>query len=386
MRRDRAVNEKDKASLGRWDAALSWYSKLRAADEKELTSEVGRDWEAWYADADNRRVFDRVSLLLSQRDRYRARPRPSQGELEEDGYDLSVPIAEYLGAHRPEETERERSSAGRRWWLSTGVAVLAAIVVLFALSPMRLWLTGDTNRPTPYQTGIGELKDVHLSDGSSITLGGQTKLLVTFSQQRRSVELIEGQAWFTVAHNLRWPFVVAAGDGTITAVGTAFLVTRDSDRVVVTVTEGVVEVSARPTSKISSGLDHAALGTPALAPIQVSRGEELAFRDNGALSHIKHADTQAAIAWTHGRLTFDDQPLRYVIETVDRYSSRRIVVSPSAGGLRFTGIVFDSEIDDWLQSLEGIFPVTIREQGNAVRIEMRPSTPETHELPRTTRP
>jgi transmembrane sensor len=386
MRRERAVNEKDKASLGQWDAALSWYSKLRAADERELTSEAGRDWEAWYADAENRRVFDRVSLLLSERDRYRARARPSKAELEEDGYDLSAPIAEYLGTHRPSQTERKGSSAGRSWWLATGAAVLAAILVLFVLSPMRLWFSDGTDRPTPYQTGIGELKDVHLSDGSSITLGGQTKLLVTFLQQRRSVELIEGQAWFTVAHNSHWPFVVAAGDGTITAVGTAFLVTRDSDRVVVTVTEGVVEVSARPTSKIRPSLDHAALGSPALAPIRLGRGEELAFRDNGALSVIKPADTQAATAWTRGRLTFDDQPLRYVIETVERYSSRRIVVSPSAGGLRFTGIIVDSEIDDWLQSLEGIFPVTIQEQGNAVSIEMRSSTAATHELPRTTRP
>ena len=380
------MTEKDNASLSQWDAALSWYSKLRAADEKELTSEVARDWEAWYSDAENRRVFDRVSHLLSERSRYRARPRPSKAELEEDGYDLSVPIAEYLGTHRPRETTREGSSAGRRLWLSTGAAALAAIVVLFVLSPMRLWFGGGTNRPIPYQTGIGELKNVHLSDGSSITLGGQTKLLVTFSRQRRSVELIEGQAWFTVAHNSHWPFVVAAGDGTITAVGTAFLVTRDSDRVVVTVTEGVVEVSARPTSTIRPSLNRAALGTPALAPIRVSRGEELAFHDSGALSQIKPADTQAATAWTHGRLTFDDQPLRYVIETVDRYSSRRIVVSPSAGGLRFTGIVFDSEIDDWLQSLEAIFPVIIEEHGTAVRIEMRPSTPATQEPPRTARP
>ena len=377
------MNEKDKASLDRWDAALTWYGTMRVADEKELISEVGREWEAWYADAENRRVFENVSRLLAERDLYHAPRRPSRTELEEDRYDPSVPIAEYLRARRPRETEREDSSAGRWWWLAGGATAVAAIAALIVLSPLRVWFSGATNRPAPYQTGVGELKNVHLSDGSSITLGGQTKLLVTFSQQRRSVKLVEGQAWFTVAHNSRWPFVVTAGDGTITAVGTAFLVTRDSDRVVVTVTEGVVEVSARPPPKIRPSLDRAA---PALTPIRVSRGEELAFRDNGALSDIKPADTQAAMAWTHGRLTFDDQPLRYVIETVDRYSSRRIVVSPSAGGLRFTGIVFDNEIDDWLQSLVAVFPVTIEEQGTAVRIEMRSSTPATHEQPRTAQP
>jgi transmembrane sensor len=381
------VSEKDKASsVGRWDEALTWYSRLRASDEEELTSEVGREWEAWYTDAENRRVFDSASRLLADSDLYGVPRRPSKAEVEEDRYDPSVPIAEWLSTQQSKKAERRGSSVGKWWSLSGGAVVAAAVVALFILSPLRVWFSGGSSNPAFYQTGVGGLKDVHLRDGSSITLGGKTKLIVTFSQQRRSVKLVEGQAWFTVAHNSRWPFVVAAGDGTITAVGTAFLVTRDSDRVVVTVTEGVVEVSARPPSKIRPSLDHTTPGGPVLAPIRVSRGEELAFHDSGALSHIKPADTQAATAWTHGRLTFDDQPLRYVIETVDRYSSRHIVVSPSAGGLRFTGIVFDDEIDDWLQSLGGIFPVTIEEQGTAVRIEMRSSTPATHELPHTTQP
>jgi ferric-dicitrate binding protein FerR (iron transport regulator) len=77
----------------------------------------------------------------------------------------------------------------------------------------------------------------------------------------------------------------------------------------------------------------------------------------------------------HGRLTFDDRPLHYVIETLDRYSPHHIAVSPSAGALRFSGIVFDNKIDDWLQSLEAIFPVTVEDTGGDIRIQMRPSIP-----------
>lgn len=386
MRRERAVSEKNKASsLDRWNAALTWHSTLHSADEKELSSEVGREWQAWYAHAENRRVFGRLSRMLADRCLYRVRRRPSKAELERDSYDLSVSVAEWLSSRRSRETERRGSSAGRWWWLSGGIAAAVTVVMLFVLSPLHPWLSGSSSSPTFYQTGLGGLTDVHLRDGSSILLGGQTKLLVTFLPQRRSVNLIEGQAWFTVAHNSHWPFVVAAGDGTITAVGTAFLVTRDSDRVVVTVTDGVVEVSTRPPFPTLSSVDHRALERSNLAPIRVSRGEELAFRDNGALSRIKPVDAESATAWTLGRLTFDDQALRYVIETVDRYSSHHIVVSPSAGALHFTGVVFDKAIDDWLQSLVVIFPVTIQKRGSTVYIEMRPSTPATYESQRSPR-
>src|SRR6185312_11086218 len=108
------------------------------------------------------------------------------------------------------------------------------------------WSGAGQRGSVVYQTKVGELRNVHLPDGSSIILGGQTELSVSFSAQRRSVGLLKGEAWFQVAHRSHWPFVVAAGDGTITDLGTAFLVQRDSDRVVVTVTQGTVEITPGP--------------------------------------------------------------------------------------------------------------------------------------------
>lgn len=364
--------------LDRWAEALIWRNTLREAEGKDLTNALAREWQHWYADLENQRAFDDVSRLLSDRGLYRTRPRPRRAELEADGYDLSVPIAEWRKTHTPRLTRRECASAGNwRRWLSGGIAVaaVAAVAVLVVRWPLRFWSAVGLSGPVVYQTNVGELEVVHLRDGSSIALGGRTELSVAFSAQRRSVSLIEGQAWFKVAHDPRWPFVVAAGDGTITAVGTAFLVTRDSDQVVVTVTEGAVEITARRLGQPPLGLDQGFTLKPVLAPIRVSRGEEVAFSDKGTLSPVKHADIHAATAWTHGRLTFDDQPLRYVVETVDRYSSLHIAVSPSAGALRFSGIVFDDEIEAWLRGLERIFPVAVEERGAAVCIHLRNSKP-----------
>jgi transmembrane sensor len=361
-------------SRDRWAEALTWYVVSRQADSRDFTEAQGREWRDWYADSTNRRVFDSVSRLLADRGRYRERDRLGKRELEEDQYDLSVPIAQWRRpqAQRQARRQRARPGGGWRWRLSAGLGA-AAIAVILMLQVV--WLEpGDGPGAQIYRTDVGGIKDVHLRDGSSIILGGQTQLSVRFSARTRSVRLIEGEAWFKVAHDPNWPFVVAAGDGTVTAVGTAFLVTRESDRVVVTVTEGTVEVSARrpgwPPLRLVQRFSMGSI----LPQVPVSRGEELTFNDSGALRPVTPANTRAATAWTHGRLTFDDQPLRYVVETINRYSLRRIVVGPAAGALQFSGIVFDNDIEDWLKSLEIIFPVTVREQGATVYIRMRSST------------
>lgn len=353
----------------RWVEALAWHVMLRDATKKDLSDALGHKWQRWYTDPENQRIFDDVSRLFRERGLYRMRTRCAEHELTKDRYDLSVSISEWRTTRASREAGDSRSSIRSVWlWLSGGIGV-AAVAALFALWPLQFGLDGGSNRTVVYQTAVGGLRDVYLPDASSIILGGHTKVSVAYSPPRRSITLLEGQAWFHVTHDPHWPFIVAAGDGTITDVGTAFLVTRESDRVVVTVTEGIVEVSARP----ALSRDHGRITKPELAPIRVSRGEELSFSDSGTLSLVKEADTHAAIAWTHGRLIFDDQPLRYVIETIDRYSSRRIVVSHSVGALRFSGVVFNNQIREWLASLEVIFPVTVEEHGDNMRIVMRHS-------------
>src|SRR3546814_2068180 len=52
------------------------------------------------------------------------------------------------------------------------------------------------------------------------------------------IEFRQGRAMFDVAHDASRPFVVDAGLGTVTALGTRFQVQRNEDRVSVTLLEG----------------------------------------------------------------------------------------------------------------------------------------------------
>jgi ferric-dicitrate binding protein FerR (iron transport regulator) len=373
-----AAGEEDSGDRKRWADALAWHDTLQEAGEGNRSNVLPPEWCQWHSDAENQRIFDSVSRLLAERDLYRKRSRPKRGERKADRYDLSVPVAEWQKTRAPQVTRKQYTSTDHRArWLAGGfaVATVAAIAVMVTLWRQQFWRATGLGGHVTYRTSVGGLQDVHLPDGSTITLGGRTKLSVAFSSQRRSVTLIEGEAWFKVAHHPHWRFVVAAGGGTITDVGTAFVVTRENHRVFVTVTDGTVEVSTQKSQRAPRTIGQRATPMRVLTPIRITEGEELTYSDKGALSPVMHTDVHAATAWTHGRLTFDDESLRDVVAAVDRYSSRQITISQRAATLRFSGIVLPDEIDEWLQGLEKIFPVSIQRRGPAVCIDVRDLTP-----------
>ena len=359
----------DVADRDRWAEALTWYGRLRQPQAVRLSFARRRQWQIWCADPENRRIFGQASRLLDDRSGYAERRRPRKEELAQDPYDLSVPIAEWQRRRPWRPATMQSAATSWRWWLPLTITAAVAVLCVLGIRSYRSFATPPA--AVVYQTQVGGLEDIRLGDGSRMILGGRTKVSVVFSAGHRRVRVIAGQAWFNVADNPRCPFVVTAGAGRITDLGTAFLVTRESDRIVVTVTQGAVEVAERASANPLCGLGERRDSRPPLVPIRVNHGEELAFADDGVPGLVRTADVRSATAWIRGQLTFDDQPLRYVVETVDRYTSRPVSVGPAAGALRFSGIVRDDRINDWLQSLQVILPVVLRTHGANVRIQMR---------------
>ena len=53
-----------------------------------------------------------------------------------------------------------------------------------------------------------------------------------------------------------------------------------------------------------------------------------------------------------------------VVANLNRYSSREIVLDdPRLAQLRYTGTVFSTRLDDWLDAVEGVVPVTVTDDG-----------------------
>jgi ferric-dicitrate binding protein FerR (iron transport regulator) len=144
-----------------------------------------------------------------------------------------------------------------RWAIAAGVSAIALTAALWTLAPQlsgtawgeyvaRLgWGPANT-----YSTGIGQRSTITLQDGSTLELNAKTRVQVALSAERRSVELLDGQAIFNVAKDASRPFVVHAGGREIIAVGTAFDVRVDASAMQVTLLEG--KVAVRPEGSRAS--------------------------------------------------------------------------------------------------------------------------------------
>ncbi len=355
---------------GPWLEALEWHITLHEASDTEWTDARLSEWRRWYAEPEHRQVFEQVCQLLDDRHAYR-QPHRRPREADADPCDPDV----------------RRGNTRRGAWIKASAGMLLAGAALACAGlVLRVRWSGTGAHPPPaivYQTGVGQLETAHLSDGSTVTLGAQTRLTVDITAQRRVMRLLHGEAWFRDKDIPGRPFSVHAGHGTITAIGTSFVVNRDADRVVVTVTAGTVEVS---TVRAPSRRPAIAPGTRTRHPsaVRMVRGEALSYSDRGDLGPLIPASAHAATAWTQGRLIFDGVPLRDVVENVGRYWSRRLTIGPRAGRLQFSGLIYENGIEDWLSGLSTIFPVSVEETRSCIRIHLR--TPSDAQSDQATRP
>jgi transmembrane sensor len=246
-------------------------------------------------------------------------------------------------------------STHRRAWYALAASVVAFLSVLFFTrldDVASSWLAQNGRAPDRIVTGRGEQQSAVLPDGSQIELGGLTGVQLKFTPQRRLVVADEGEVFYRVERDPARPFIVQAGPVSVTAVGTAFSVRREGGSVSVVVTEGVVEANANR--------DIAATSSHAAGPVRAQAGQRIVF-DRGQLEQTARAvHTQPAATWLRGQLRFEEEPLRVVVASLNRYAEREIVIGdPELAELRFTGIVFDDSVEDWIEGVQVVFPIAI---------------------------
>ena len=175
-------------------------------------------------------------------------------------------------------------------------AIAATLALLLCAAAVLAWL--HILAPL-YATDVGEQRSLALPDGSTVELNSRTRIRVRFSATERNIDLMEGQALFRVARDLRRPFVVDSDTARVRAVGTEFDVYRKKSGTVVTVLEGRIEVSQADAR--------------ALTGIPLSAGEEIMVRAHTELRPTR-VNAETATAWTRRQLVFKSAPLSSVIE------------------------------------------------------------------------
>lgn len=130
------------------------------------------------------------------------------------------------------------SGVSRRALLAGGVSIsLLTAATLF-------WFRSPRTKPQQFVTLKRQTTTLKLEDGSQVVVKGDSALAFEFDERRRQVSLNKGETWFDVAKDPSRPFIVRTDQLEAKAVGTAFAVARRSGSTLVTVTHGLVQISA----------------------------------------------------------------------------------------------------------------------------------------------
>lgn len=185
--------------------------------------------------------------------------------------------------------------------------------------------------------GVGEMPVVTLEDGSVVQLNAASAIAVDFTDRRRVIRLLRGEAFFQVAHAADRPFTVMAGTTSVTALGTAFDVRYGDGETGVTVTENAVEIAFDGVQNDTA---------------RVSQGEQAIYDHAKKQTAVSPVDGLVALAWKRGQIAVDNAPLSHVVEEMNRHFQGRIVVAGSAlANRRVSGTINVSNTDDALAFL-----------------------------------
>ena len=304
------------------NAAAGWFARMRSG---RLDSPDDKAWDEWMsADARNAQSYESVELAWELTEELRDRPLV-QGMLRDA--DLSL-------------TQR-RATPAKAWAFglrpSWRIGAAAAALVLICAATAVFVAT----RPGVeiYATDVGQQRTVTLADKSTISLNTATQVRVSYSRSLRRIEILNGEAAFSVAHDRDRPFEVHALRGTTTAVGTEFDVQISGSMTAVSVLQGTVTV--RPTEGREDGNS-----------TQISAGQAVEYKD-GATSAIRAADAGKVRGWLAQRIVFSNVALAEALADYNRYIKTPIVLGdPNLGAKRINGVFRMGDETAFLDALE----------------------------------
>lgn len=259
--------------------------------------------------------------------------------------------------------ETNTTSAPNIWslFLSVKQVPIAVAAVFLCTIGLFLWMSNASVKTETsfYVTSVGMQLEQQFSDGSVAHLNTDSMIETEFSDSTRIVRLLRGEAMFDVAHDPDRPFIVYAGNREVKAVGTKFIVRLTSENIVVTVTDGQVQLTKRTESKSNSVSEQR--GEQEQEAILVSEGEEVEVNDSIAVPQLKAIKTdelKRRLSWMTGQLVFKNERLEHVITEISRYVPNRIVIDdPGLRDVRISGRFEIGDTEALLEAIEVSFNV-----------------------------
>lgn len=220
------------------------------------------------------------------------------------------------------------------------LSIAATLLLLIAGS--WFFINNSAEEIMNYSTANNETKNFVLPDGSKVTLNENSELTYDANAGNRLLNL-SGEGFFEVTHNKEKPFIVNAHGTTTTVLGTVFNVDANiKDQVEVTLMEGKVSFEAPDLKKII------------LAPkqkVNYTKGQ-----NDLALTTVKNENN---VAWKTKKLNFKDTKITKVVETINEYFDKDLLLELKDSTCLFTGSFPNPNYNEVLEVLKFTYDLEI---------------------------
>jgi transmembrane sensor len=321
--------------------AAAWIAKLHGP---ERTPELEEDFKAWLKmDPRHAAAFEHITETWNAIANVNIGGLPRLPDLSSDA---------------------SRDSRPRGFHISRQAVAVCLLLAAVSLATYNYLTLGN------YTTDIGEQRIVALADGSRVYLNSATRLNVYLEPEMRTIRLERGEAYFEVAKDTNRPFKVTAGDRTITALGTSFIVRNDPSSTAVTLIEGKIAVAS--TSPEASVLSPESGPRTQPSELVLRPGQRLTFRATERDTRIDTPRIEAITAWRRGEVVLDETPLSAAVQEMNRYQRKQLVIDdPDIGTLPISGIYRTGNNQDFANALAAVYELDITADGNDIHVRRK---------------
>lgn len=255
------------------------------------------------------------------------------------------------------------------------VAIAAAVCLVIAFALTRL-IEKKNTAPTSNETATtkGSKSTVKLPDGTMVMLNANSKLQYdeNFNKMSKREVILDGEAYFDVAHDAAHPFIIHTNNADITVLGTVLNVKS--------LQNGYFE-TALIKGKVSVYLKNQAEGNFVLKPGQkLTIDDKKTDTDKRAIEHkastvkidsITMLDSLVAeTSWTRDQLVFVDKPLAEIAEELEQVFGVSIIFrSDKAKQARYNGSYSDADLNEILKILDMSKSIRYHRQKDTIIIE-----------------
>lgn len=305
--------------------AAQWVVQLSCDDGAEREA-ARRAFDAWKA-ADPRHAAAAAGIerLLGQTSALRASGAGAPG---------SAALAAALDT-------RNRRGRFKAYAAAALLSLTLATPAWFALQAYPpAWLMADV------RAGAGQWKTQVLEDGTRIRINSGTAVNLRYDARLRRLELVRGEILVEVAKDASRPFLVETEDGSMRALGTRYVVSREAGATRLTVLES--RVSVQTAAQRREGTQDA---------LVVTAGQSVRIRPDGTDPITAIDPDQVEDGWTQHRLFAQDRPLADVLDVLARHRRGLLQYDAQAiAGIRVSAVLPLDDTDRALRLLAANLP------------------------------